>query len=138
MACGPASPNRDAEAFKRFTVDSGTNPHNIIIDAKGRPWYSGNRNATIGRIDPATGALTRYPMPDPGARDPHTQAFDQQGNIWFTVQQGNYVGRLNTTSGKIDLVKMTTPRALPYGITIDPTGRPYFDLFGSNKIGPRN
>ncbi|PYP42511.1 MAG: lyase [Gemmatimonadetes bacterium] len=121
--------------FKRFTVDSGTNPHNIIIDAKGRPWYSGNRNATIGRIDPATGALTRYPMPDPGARDPHTQAFDQQGNIWFTVQQGNYVGRLNTASGKIDLVKMTTPRALPYGITIDPTGRPYFDLFGSNKIG---
>jgi len=89
----------------------------------------------IGRIDPATGELTRFPMPDKAVRDPHTMVFDQKGDLWFTAQGGNYVGRLTVASGKIDLVKMTTPGARPYGIVLDPTGRPYFDLFGTNKIG---
>jgi virginiamycin B lyase len=121
--------------FKKYEIDPGTNPHNLIVDAKGQVWYAGNRNRMIGRLDPASGAITRYPMPDSTARDPHTQVFDKQGNIWFTLQQSNFVGHLNTTSGKIELIKMTTPRALPYGITLDPDGRPYFDLFGTNKIG---
>src|SRR5260221_8689182 len=34
---------------KRFAIDSGTGPHNIIVDAKGRPWDSGNRNRMIRR-----------------------------------------------------------------------------------------
>jgi virginiamycin B lyase len=121
--------------FKKYEIDPGTNPHNLIIDAKGQVWYAGNRNRIIGRLDPATGAISRYPMPDSTARDPHTQVFDKQGNIWFTLQQSNFVGHLSTATGKIELVKMTTPRALPYGITLDPEGRPYFDLFGTNKIG---
>lgn len=121
--------------FKQFAVDSGTHPHNVIVDKKGQAWYSGNTNGMIGRLDPATGAITRYPMPDSGVRDPHTLIEDQHGDIWFTAQNSNYVGRLTTATGKIDLVKMTTPRARPYGIVLDAAGRPWFDLFGSNKIG---
>jgi virginiamycin B lyase len=30
---------------------------------------------------------------------------------------------------------MSTPNARPYGIVLDNDGRPYFDLFGTNKIG---
>lgn len=121
--------------FKRFTIDSGTNPHNLIVDRKGQVWYAGNRNGMIGRLDPANGAVTRYPMPDSAARDPHTLVFDQQGDIWFTVQGGNFVGKLATGTGKIQLVKMETPRSRPYGIVVDAAGRPWFDLFGSNKMG---
>ena len=121
--------------FKQYAIDPGTNPHNLIVDPKGQVWYAGNRNGMIGKLDPATGAITRYKMPDSTARDPHTQIFDKQGNIWFTLQQSNFVGHLNTTSGKIELVKMTATRSLPYGIVLDSEGRPYFDLFGTNKIG---
>jgi virginiamycin B lyase len=121
--------------FKQYVIDPGTNPHNLVVDARGQVWFAGNRNGMIGKLDPATGAITRFKMPDSTARDPHTQVFDKQGNIWFTLQQSNFVGHLTTATGKIELVKMTTPRALPYGIVLDPDGRPYFDLFGSNKIG---
>ena len=121
--------------FKQFAVDSGTNPHNIIVDKKGNAWYSGNRNGMIGRIEATTGQITRYPMPDPAVRDPHTLIFDHTGDIWFTAQQSNYVGRLTVATGKIDLIKMTTANARPYGIVIDAAGRPWFDLFGTNKIG---
>lgn len=121
--------------FKRYELDPGTNPHDVIVDARGRPWFAGNRNGTIGRLDPVTGAVTRFPMPDSTARDPHTLVFDQQGDIWFTVQQSNFVGHLDVESGKIRLVKLPTPRSLPYGIALDRSGRPWFDLFGTNKIG---
>src|SRR5207302_856073 len=121
--------------FDRFEVDPGTYPHNIIVDPQGNAWYSGNMNGMIGRIDGKTGAITRYPMPDPAAKDPHTQVFDRKGDIWFTVQQGNFVGKLAVATGKVQLIKVTTPNARPYGIVVDPQNRPFFDLFGTNKIG---
>jgi virginiamycin B lyase len=89
----------------------------------------------IGRLDPASGGITRYPMPDPAVRDPHTLVFDGKGNIWFTAQQSGYVGRLSMRDGKIDLVKVETPNARPYGIVVDQRGRVWFDEFGTNRIG---
>ncbi len=90
--------------FRRFEIDSGTYPHNVIVDKQGHGWYAGNRNGMIGRIDPATGKITRYPMPDPAVRDPHTLVFDRNGDIWFTAQGAAYVGKLTTATGKIQLV----------------------------------
>src|SRR3954470_6964675 len=42
-------------SFKRYEIEPGTNPHNLIIDKSGRVWFSGNRNGRIGRLDPVTG-----------------------------------------------------------------------------------
>jgi virginiamycin B lyase len=120
--------------FKRFEIDAGTHPHNLIVDAQGMVWYAGNRNGMIGKLDPATGATTRYAMPDSAVRDPHTLVFDQAGNIWFTAQQSGYVGRLDTRSGKVDLVKVATERSRPYGIVVDRAGQPWFNEFGVAKI----
>lgn len=120
--------------FKRFTIEDGTHPHNLVVDKGGIVWYAGNRNARIGRLDPASGAIKTFPMPDSAARDPHTLIFDGSGNLWFTVQSGNHVGRLQPATGKIDLIKVSTPRARPYGIAIDSKGRPWVNLFGTNKL----
>jgi virginiamycin B lyase len=121
--------------FKRYELDPGVNPHNLIVEASGTVWYAGNRAAHIGKLDPETGTITKYPMPDPAARDPHTLIFDGKGHIWFSVQGGNMVGRLVMATGQVDLVKMPTPNARPYGIVIDRNGRPWFDEFGTDKIG---
>ena len=121
--------------FKRFDLDPGTLPHNLIVDPKGVVWYAGNGNGTIGRFDPATGKTTRYVMPDPAARDPHTLVFDRNGDIWFSVQRSNFVGKITTATGSVRLVSVPTPSALPYGIAVDGKGRPWFVEFGSNKLG---
>ena len=120
--------------FKRYELEAGALPHNLIVDQKGAVWYAGNGNGHIGKLDPATGKITRYSMPDPEVRDPHTLVFDQKGDIWFTVQTSNYVGRLRPATGKIDLMRVATPNARPYGIKIDSKGRPWFNEFGSEKI----
>ncbi len=121
--------------FKRYELSEKTNPHNLIIDRAGMIWYAGNMNAHIGKLDPKTGEITRFPMPDPAARDPHTLVFDKAGNIWFTVQNGGFVGHLNTRSGKVDLVKMEGQGTRPYGIMMNSKDQPWFNLFGTNKIG---
>ncbi len=129
-----ASLDQKSGAMKRFEIDSGVHPHTVIVDDAGIMWYAGNRAAHIGRVDPKTGEVKKYPMPEGTARDPHTMAFDGKGNIWFTSQGAAYVGRLNKASGKIDLVKVTQ-RTNPYGLVVDKDGRPWYDLFGTNKIG---
>jgi virginiamycin B lyase len=121
--------------FKRFELDAGTLPHNLIVDPKGVVWYAGNGNGTIGRFDPATGKTTHYAMPDPAARDPHTLVFDRSGDIWFSVQRSNFVGKMTTATGSVRLIRVPTPSALPYGIAVDSKSRPWFVEFGSNKLG---
>ena len=120
--------------FRRYEIEDGALPHNLIVDKKDMVWYAGNGNGHIGKLDPATGKITRYPMPA-DVRDPHTLIFDDKGDIWFTVQQSNYVGRLRTGTGKVDVAKVPSPGARPYGIEVDSKGRPWFNEFGNEKIG---
>jgi virginiamycin B lyase len=121
-------------AIQKFEIDAGTNPHNIVVDAKGNPWYTGNRNNRIVKMDPETGKITTYMIPDSTVRDPHTMIFDQKGNAWFTAQNSGFVGHFNTATEKFTLWKMEA-RSRPYGLVVDKNGRPWFDLFGTNKIG---
>lgn len=121
--------------FKRFELDPGTLPHNLIVDPKGIVWYTGNGNGTIGRFDPATGKTMRFAMPDPAARDPHTLAFDRNGDLWFSVQRGNFIGKITTSTGNVRLIPVPTRSALPYGIAVDGKNRPWFVEFGTNKLG---
>jgi len=124
--------------FKKYDLDPGTNPHSCIVDAHGNVWYSGNRNGTIGKLDPATGEITRFKIPDSTVRDPHTMAFDKNGNIWFTAQQSNAIGHLDVATGKFRIVKPTPPAGRrgtnPYGIALDSKGRPWINLFATNLI----
>jgi virginiamycin B lyase len=113
----------------------GSGPHGLVADSAGNIWYTGNAARHIGRLDPTTGEVLEFPMPDEGARDPHTPILDAAGTLWFTVQNGNFVGRLDPASGSVTLVPSRTPNSRPYGIVLDSKGQPFFDLFGTNRIG---
>jgi virginiamycin B lyase len=119
--------------FRRYEIEAGTHPHNVIVDARS-VWYAGNHNARIGLLDPDTGAVRAFPMPDPAAADPHTLVFDGSGDIWFTVQGGGFIGKLLTRTGEVKLVRPDTPNSRPYGIKVDRSGRPWVNLFNTNRI----
>lgn len=121
--------------FRRYELEAGAFPHNLIVARNGAIWYTGNGNGSIGRLDPATGQVRIFRLPDPAARDPHTLVEAANGDLWFTVQGGNFVGRLSPASGEIRLVPMPTRGSRPYGIVLDARGRPWFNLFGTNKLG---
>ena len=103
-------------------------------------WYTGNGNGTIGKLDPRTGMITEYKMPDPAARDPHTAVFDKKGTLWFTLQQSNMVGRLVPATGEIKLVTVARPNSKPYGIKLSSDGSLWVACNGSNcllKVEPQ-
>lgn len=120
--------------FKRYEIDPGTHPHNLVVE-KGMVWFTGNRNNRIVRLDPATGKLTTYMIPDSTVRDPHTMIFDKKtGVAWFTAQNSGVVGRFDPGTGQFRLWR-SGDGTRPYGIVLDSRGQPWFDLFGTNRIG---
>ena len=120
--------------FDRIDLETGAGPHNLIVAKDGTVWFAGNRKAYIGKLDPETREITKYPMPDPAARDPHTLIFTSDEDIWFTVQGGNFVGKLMTETGEVELIPVPTPKARPYGIVVGAGDRPWIVEFGSHKI----
>src|SRR5450631_1366737 len=61
-------------------------PHDVIADADGIVWYSSFGEQNLGRLDPKTGKVTEYPVPE------HKPDFptgflglraDQAGNLWL-------------------------------------------------------
>ena len=125
------SMGRATGEFRRFEMDDGTGPHNLIVDEDGFVWYSGNRAAHIGRIDPRSGEISKFRT---SVRDPHTLVFDHEGDIWFTAQGANHVGKFTRATESLVEIPVPTPSSRPYGIKIDSDNRPWIALFGTNKI----
>ena len=133
--------------FHKYDTE-GTRPHNLIIDPDGIVWYAGNAGPDarhIGKLDPETGEVTKFEMPDERASDPHTLIWDSQGDIWFTVQGGNFIGKLWTETGEVRFVESMQVAASrrgsssrPYGIVVDSNDRPWIALFNTNHIGTVN
>lgn len=102
-----------------YPLPANADPHTVSIDRAGGVWYTGNHNRTVGRLDPATGEITEFKMPDPAARDPHTAVFDDNGTMWFTLQQSNMVGRLDSATGAIkEWPSPSGPKSHPYGLAV--------------------
>jgi streptogramin lyase len=75
----------------------GTTPLDVAVDAGGRVWFA-DGDGTIGRLDPATGAVTTTPVPG----FPREIAVGSDGTVWFTERftpQG--VGRLDPTTSVV-------------------------------------
>jgi virginiamycin B lyase len=132
--------------FKQYDT-GGVRPHNLLVDSEGMVWYAGNaanEGATarhIGKLDPETGDIEKFMMPDDRARDPHTLIFDSNEDIWFTVQGGNFIGKLFTKTGEIRLVQALEVEgsrrgnsSRPYGIVLDSEDRPWIALFNTNHV----
>lgn len=120
--------------FRKYPLERGVGPHNLIIDADGFVWFAANTLPYIGKLDPETGTFRKFEMPEPDVKDPHTLVFDSAGDIWFTAQWSNHVGRLDTETGEIQLVDIPAERARPYGIKVDSNDHPWIVLFGTNKL----
>lgn len=121
------------QQFRKIDLDAGTGPHSLIVGEDRFIWYSGNRAAHIGRLDPKGGSIEKIAMPE-GVRDPHTLVGDGRGHIWFTAQGANYIGRVTLSGRKVEVVKMPVASSLPYGIVVDTNGRPWANLLGTNKL----
>jgi virginiamycin B lyase len=122
-------------AFKEWQVPTlGQRSRDPIEAADGSIWWAGQWGNLIGRINPATGEMTEYPLPA-GAM-PHTVTLDQAGAVWYTGNKNGTVGKLDPDTGEITVYEMPDPAAKdPHSAIFDQDGILWFTLQHSNMVG---
>ncbi|MSP40438.1 MAG: cytochrome C [Deltaproteobacteria bacterium] len=122
-------------SFKEWKVPQlGQRARDPVQTADGSIWYCGQFGNLVGRINPKTGEVSEYALPDKAL--PHSITPDRDGNIWYTGNGNGTVGKLDVKTGKITEYKMPDPNAKdPHTAVFDEKGRLFFTLQVSNMIG---
>ena len=87
----------------------GWGVHDAWLDLDGQLWFTcniPNRRTTIGKIDPASGAVKLFKVPALNglAAQTHGMTRDPKGIIWFNVNNGRGgLGRLDPKTERIDV-----------------------------------
>ncbi len=82
-------------------------PHDVSGDSKGNIWYSAHRSPYQGMLDPKTGLIKEFRIPDqehetegalPGV---HRIWVDKNDVVWFAEHWANHITGLDARTGKI-------------------------------------
>ena len=128
-------PGDVAVTFEEWVVPTlGQRSRDPVEAPDGAIWWVGQMGNIMGRIDPATGEMKEYVLPDNAK--PHSVTMDDAGNAWYTGNKNATIGKLDPTSGEITEYKMPDPAAKdPHTAVFDEQGILWFTLQQSNMIG---
>ena len=128
---------RTAEVKDWMMPDAKADPHGLTVDRNGHVFWAETVGFSLGRLDPKTGSITRYPMDSTGRSKGrgHTPVVDSKDNVWFTVIVGDMIGKWDRQTGKATVWKVPTQGAAPYGIALDKDENVWFAEFRRCKIG---
>jgi len=128
---------RTGEMKDWMMPDPKGDPHGLTVDKDGHVFWAETVGFHLGRLDPATGSMIRYPMDSTGQRTGrgHSPVTDSRQNVWFTVIGGDMLGKWDRQTGKSTVWKVPTAGAAPYGIALDRDENVWFTEFRRCKIG---
>jgi streptogramin lyase len=93
-----------------FPVKQGSGPHDVAAAVDGGVWYSGQRNGTLGYIDPKTGKETVVPIGS--GSSPHGVIVGPDGSPWLTDGGLNANVRYDLKARKFEYFML--PPQMPY------------------------
>jgi virginiamycin B lyase len=73
-------------------------PHDVMLDADGKVWFSHFGELYLGKMDPATGQVWQYPVPTIKAGFPHGTLdleMTKSGDIWLSLMYQGGVARFD-------------------------------------------
>jgi hypothetical protein len=97
----------------------------VAVDHGGKVWFTMPVTNSIGRYDPATTTVTKWPVPAAGG-GPWGLAIDSNNKVWFTEHYVNKIGSFDPGSGRFREVSTPASNSNPYGITIDAANNVWF------------
>ena len=109
---------------------TGLIPRQLAIATDGQIWFTARFTPEgVGRLNPATGQLTEFPLSDAG---PQGIAAAPDGSVWFTQTTKGNIARI-TNDGLITEGKVVKGSE-PFGITVDAGGDPWYTMLAANKV----
>jgi virginiamycin B lyase len=79
-------------------------PHDVIVDADGKAWYSDFGAQFIGELDPKTGKVTDYALPVLREEQPKGTLdleLDPEGNVWVAMMYQAGVAKIDRKSKEL-------------------------------------
>ena len=134
-ASTPASPEPAGSAkpsaavgfeVREFDVPAGAHPHDVAPAADGGVWYTGQRNGTLGHLDPATGEIREIDLGAGAA--PHGVITGPDDAAWITDSGLNAIVRVDGATDEIRVFALPDARggANLNTATFDGDGRLWF------------
>jgi streptogramin lyase len=91
-------------------------PHDVIVDRDGIAWYSNFGEQNFGKLDPKTGEVTEYALPEPKPGFPTGSLSiraDADGHLWLGMMYQGAVAKFDPKTEKLQIW------SLPKEINID-------------------
>jgi virginiamycin B lyase len=115
--------------------DAEAHPHGLTVDSEGWVYWAELRKEHLGRLNPKTGEMERFPFDETGGTlgtlGGHTPVLDSQENVWFTLIYGNALGKWDRETKKIQMWRVPTKNSMPYGLDVGPDDTPALaELYG--------
>ena len=90
-------------------------PHDEVFDAQGNVWYSDFNSQFIGKLDPRTGKVTEYSVPQNRlgqiAQGGLQIDIDREGRIYYGNMSQMQIVRFDPTTGKMETFKPPMPES---------------------------
>ncbi len=117
--------------FRNYPVPTpGSVPHGIEWALDGSIWFTEASASKVGRLDPETGEILEFPL-----CGGNSIVKDSRGNMYLTCSRTHQIGKVNTKTYETKEYDLLTPRALPYGITVDQKDQVWWCQRDVDKIG---
>ncbi|MDB5811254.1 MAG: streptogramin lyase [Betaproteobacteria bacterium] len=84
-------------------------PHDVIVDGDGIAWYSNFGEQSIGKLDPKTGKVTEYPVPEPKKGSPQgllSLRADKDGNMWAGMMYQGAIMKFEPKTEKMQVFNL--------------------------------
>jgi len=83
-----------------YPVTAGSHPHDVAPAVDGGVWYTGQRNGTLGHLDPVSGAVREVRLGAGSA--PHGVIVGPDGAPWITDSGLNALVRVDPATDRVD------------------------------------
>jgi virginiamycin B lyase len=90
-------------------VTPGSHPHDVAPATDGGVWYTGQRNGTLGHLDPMSGEVREIPLGRGAA--PHGVIVGPDGASWITDGGLNAIVRVDPDTERVDAFPLPTDRS---------------------------
>lgn len=155
----PAFAPPPPEAVRRAVIDEwvlggrASMQHDLMVHPSGHVYSVDMLQDALFRLDPESGKIESFPIPDDGLPlggvfatsgsplipsanahvGPHSLQAAPDGSIWITLALGNRLGRFDPATGQWQLYAMREGY-YPHTLRIDDRGRVWFTIAGSNHV----
>lgn len=113
-------------------------PFNVALGPDGSVWFTQRFTGQVGRLDPASGAVKNYPLPNRACGPAGLAVDGRSGRVWFTEGFSDTIGNLDPASGAIREWHLSTEStgivSGPAGLALDAEGGVWFAKL-EGKIG---